>query len=235
MNVSKLRKKDNIIKSVFDQIYDKYDLMNDFMSFGIHRIWKQNLIDWLSPQKNTKLIDVASGTGDIAKLYLKNVSFKGKVFCLDKNNKMLQHGKRNLNNSHNINWKTGRAEKLPFKNNFFDYYTVSFGIRNFSNIDLALKESFRVLKPGGRFICLEFSKVENEILYKLYKTYSKFIPKIGRLITGKSNPYEYLIKSIENFYDQDEFANKIKKAKFKKVKYRNLSGGIAALYSGWKI
>ena len=112
MNVSKLRKKDNIIKSVFDQIYDKYDLMNDFMSFGIHRIWKQNLIDWLSPQKNTKLIDVASGTGDIAKLYLENISFKGQAFCLDKNSNMLRHGKKNLNNLRNINWKTGRAEKI---------------------------------------------------------------------------------------------------------------------------
>ena len=135
----------------------------------------------------------------------------------------------------NIKWYCTSAEKLPFKNNFFDYYTISFGIRNTTNINKVLKEAHRVLKPGGRFLCLEFSKVENEILNKFYKTYSKSIPKIGQFVVGKSEPYEYLVKSIEEFYTQKEFFNEIKKQNFTNVSYRNLSGGIVAIHSGWKI
>ena len=229
------KNKDKLIENVFNSVFDKYDLMNDLMSFGIHRLWKKDLISWLSPQKNTSLIDVASGTGDIANLYLKETSFKGKAFCLDNNLNMLRIGKKKLGNIKNISWFNAAAEKLPFQKNFFDYYTISFGIRNVRNIDKALKEAYRVLKPGGRFICLEFSKIENEPLNKLYKYYSKIIPKIGKIIIGKSKPYEYLINSIKDFYSQEQFLEKIKKYNFKKAKYRNLFGGIASIHSGWKI
>ena len=221
------KNKDKLIENVFNSVFDKYDLMNDLMSFGIHRLWKKDLISWLSPQKNTSLIDVASGTGDIANLYLKETSFKGKAFCLDNNLNMLRIGKKKLGNIKNISWFNAAAEKLPFQKNFFDYYTISFGIRNVKNIDKALKEAYRVLKPGGRFICLEFSKIE--------KYNSKINPKIGKIIIGKSKPYEYLINSIKDFYPQEQFLEKIKKYNFKKTKYRNLSGGIASIHSGWKI
>ena len=134
-----------------------------------------------------------------------------------------------------MNWFCNNAEKLPFKDNSFDYYTISFGIRNVDNINNALKEAYRVLKPGGRFLCLEFSKVKNETLNKFYKNYSKSIPKIGKFIVGKSEPYKYLINSIENFYTQEEFFKKIKTHNFENVSYKNLSGGIVAIHSAWKI
>ena len=188
--------KDKIVTEVFEEVFDKYDLMNDLTSLGIHRLWKKTFINWLNPQKNTKLIDVASGTGDIAKLFLEKISYKGKVFCVDENKGMLEISKKKLIKIKNIKWYCNNAERLPFKNDEFDYYTISFGIRNVRNIDIALKEAFRVLKPGGRFLCLEFSKVENKFLNRFYKIYSKSIPKIGKIIVGKSEPYEYLIKRI---------------------------------------
>ena len=188
--------KDKIVTEVFEEVFDKYDLMNDLTSLGIHRLWKKTFINWLNPQKNTKLIDVASGTGDIAKLFLEKISYKGKVFCVDENKGMLEISKKKLIKIKNIKWYCNNAERLPFKNDEFDYYTISFGIRNIRNIDIALKEAFRVLKPGGRFLCLEFSKVENKFLNRFYKIYSKSIPKIGKIIVGKSEPYEYLIKRI---------------------------------------
>jgi len=226
---------ERLVKRVFQDVFDKYDLMNDLMSLGAHRIWKQNLIHWLNPQKNTTLIDAASGTGDIAKLYLDRINYKGNAYCVDENKEMLNLNKKKLKKNINVKWFCNNAEKLPFKNNFFDYYTISFGIRNINNIDKALKEAYRVLKPGGRFLCLEFSKVKNEILNKFYKTYSKSIPQIGKFILGKSEPYEYLINSIETFYSQDEFFKKIKKQKFTNISYRNLSGGIVAIHSAWKV
>jgi len=209
--------------------------MNDLMSLGIHRLWKKNFIYWLNPQKNTTLIDVASGTGDIAKLYLDKVKYKGSVFCVDENKAMLDLNKKKLEESSNVKWFCNNAEKLPFKNNYFDYYTISFGIRNVNNINNALKEAYRVLKPGGRFLCLEFSKVKNEILNRFYKTYSKTIPQIGKFVVGKSEPYEYLINSIEKFHSQDELFVKIKEQNFTNVSYRNLSGGIVAIHSAWKV
>ena len=209
--------------------------MNDLMSLGIRRLWKKNFIHWLNPQKNTTLIDVASGTGDIAKLYLNKINYKGHVCCLDENKGMLDLNKKRFKKSAKVKWFCSSAEKLPFKNNHFDYYTISFGIRNVSNLNNALKEAYRVLKPGGRFLCLEFSKVENEILNKCYKTYSKLIPQIGKFIVGKSEPYEYLINSIEKFYSQEKFFQQIKKQNFINVSYRNLSGGIVAIHSAWKV
>jgi len=220
---------------IFQDVFSKYDLMNDVMSFGIHRLWKRKFIDMLNPQKNTKLIDVASGTGDIAKLYLEKINYNGSVYCVDENKGMLDLNKKKIKNYSNIKWFCNSAEKLPFKDNFFDYYSVSFGIRNVENINIALKEAYRVLKPGGRFLCLEFSKVQNEILNRFYQTYSKTIPKIGSLIIGKSAPYEYLVDSIDKFYTQDEFLNQIYKNKFENVSFKNLSGGIVAIHSAWKV
>ena len=224
-----------LVTKIFQDVFDKYDLMNDLMSLGVHRLWKKNFINWLNPQENTTLIDVASGTGDIAKLYLDKTNYKGCVYCVDENKGMLDLNKKKLKSNSKVKWFCSNAEKLPFKNNYFDYYTISFGIRNINNINNALKEAYRILKPGGRFLCLEFSKVENEILNKFYKTYSKSIPKIGKFIVGKSEPYEYLINSIEKFYSQKEFFVKIKKQNFASISYRNLSGGIAAIHSAWKV
>jgi demethylmenaquinone methyltransferase / 2-methoxy-6-polyprenyl-1,4-benzoquinol methylase len=229
------KNKERLVTKVFEDVFDKYDLMNDLMSLGVHKFWKKNFIDFLNPQKNTKLIDVASGTGDIAKLYLDKLSGEGIVYCLDENSGMLDKSKKKFYKNNNIKWFCHNAEKLPFKNNFFDYYTISFGIRNVNNIDNALKEAYRVIKPGGRFLCLEFSKVKNEILNKFYKIYSKSIPKVGKLVVGKSEPYEYLVRSIEEFYSQEEFLKKIKENDFINTSYNNLSGGIVAIHSGWKV
>ena len=223
------------VKRVFDDAFDKYDFMNDLMSLGIHRIWKNRLIDWMNPKKNDLLIDVASGTGDIAKSFLKRIQFEGEATCVEPNKLMFNYGKAKLQEYKKIKWYCSTAEKLPFKSEMFDLYSVSFGIRNFSNIDMSLKEARRVLKNGGRILCLEFSKVENEMLNKIYKLYSKSIPHLGKYITGKSEPYEYLVKSIERFYDQEELLEIFKKNGFEKVEYRNLSGGIVAIHSGWKI
>ena len=226
---------ERLVTRVFQDVFDKYDLMNDLMSLGVHRLWKKNFINWLNPQKNTTLIDVASGTGDIAKLYLNKIDYNGSVCCVDENEGMLDINKKKIKKMGNVKWFCNSAEKLPFKNDHFDYYTISFGIRNVGNINNALREAYRVLKPGGRFLCLEFSKVKNKILNKFYKTYSKSIPQIGKFIVGKSEPYEYLINSIEEFHSQEEFFEKIKKQNFINVSYRNLSGGIVAIHSAWKV
>ena len=226
---------ERLVTKVFKDVSDKYDLMNDLMSLGIHRLWKRNFIQFLNPQENTNLIDVASGTGDIAKLYLEKINNKGSVHCVDENKDMLKINKEKNLNTSNIKWFCNNAERLPFKDNFFDYYTISFGIRNIDRIDIALKEAHRVLKPGGRFLCLEFSKVTNDIFNKFCQIYSKSIPKLGKIIIGKSQPYEYLIDSIDRFYNQEDFSYKIKKENFSNVSYKNLSGGIAAIHSAWKI
>mgnify|MGYP006093694363 CR=1 FL=1 len=226
---------ERFVTKVFQDVFDKYDLMNDLMSLGIHRLWKKNFIDWLNPQKNTTLVDVASGTGDIAKLYLEKVENSGSVCCVDENIGMLNLNKKKFKINTNIKWFCDNAENLPFDDNTFDYYTISFGIRNVGNINNALREAYRVLKPGGKFFCLEFSKVENQILSKFYKIYSKSIPHIGKLIIGKSEPYEYLINSIEKFHNQNEFLDKINEQNFVNAKYKNLSGGIVAIHSAWKI
>jgi len=226
---------ERFVTKIFRDVFDKYDLMNDLMSFGVHRLWKKNFINWLNPQKNTILIDVASGTGDVAKLYLDKVDYQGSVYCVDENKGMLDLSKKKLKKNSKVKWFCNDAEELPFKNNYFDYYTISFGIRNINNINVALKEACRILKPGGRFLCLEFSKVENKIFNIFYKTYSKSIPTVGKFIVGKSEPYEYLVSSIEKFYSQEEFVKEIKKQEFTNVSYRNLSGGIATIYSGWKV
>ena len=231
----KLQNTKNLVSEVFDKVHDKYDLMNNLMSLGIHKSWKKQLIYSMKPRPNTKLIDVACGTGDIAKLFLDATNNNSIVQCVDPNKKMISLGKRKLKNYDNISWNIASAEKLPFKNNQFDYYVISFGLRNTKNINKSLSEAFRVLKTGGKFLCLEFSKINNVNLDFFYKNYSKLIPLIGEFVVGDRKPYEYLIKSINEFVDQDELINLMKKNKFNKCEYLNLNGGIVALHIGWKV
>ena len=230
-----LQNKKGNVQSVFNKVYDKYDLMNDFMSIGIHRLWKKDMINWMAPYPKKKLIDIACGTGDLGKLFLESTQYEGKVLFVDPNSKMLKKGKERFKKHKNISWKKGSAEKVPAPNNYFDYYTISFGLRNAKNINKSLKEAYRVLKSGGRFFCLEFSKVQNSQLNMFYKNYSKIIPHIGKIVVGEKEPYEYLIKSIENFINQEELIELMVKNNFTKCSYRNLSGGIVAIHSGWKI
>jgi len=230
-----LQNKKGLVQNVFDQVYDQYDLMNDFMSLGVHRLWKKDLINMMNPSSNQKLIDVACGTGDIAKLFLNNVNKKSYVTCVDPNIGMIKKGKEKLKKFNNLNWVVASAEKLPMDINSFDFYTISFGLRNTKDLNKSLSEAYRVLKPGGRYLCLEFSKIENSGLDFIYKKYSKVIPSIGKLIVGENEPYEYLVKSIENFVNQDELIDLMKKNGFQNCTYRNLSGGIVSIHSGWKI
>ena len=232
---STIQDKAKLVNSVFSEVYDKYDLMNDIMSLGIHRIWKDKFIDWMSPSTNSSLIDVASGTGDIAKLFSSRSKNFSTVTCVEPNEYMLEKGKNNLEKFKNIKWIKSRAETLPVEDNMYDFYSISYGIRNVSDINQTLKEAYRVLKPGGRFMCLEFSKIDNELLNFLYKNYSKAIPTLGRFIVGSPKPYEYLVKSIDAFYNQDQLLELINKNGFTNVEYRNLSNGISAIHSGWKI
>ena len=230
-----LQNKKGLVQNVFDQVYDQYDLMNDFMSLGVHRLWKKDLLNMMNPTSNQKLIDVACGTGDIAKLFLSYVNKKSYVTCVDPNIGMIKKGKEKLKKFNNLNWVVASAEKLPMTTNSFDFYTISFGLRNTKDLNKSLSEAYRVLKPGGRYLCLEFSKIENSGLDFIYKKYSKVIPSIGKLIVGEKEPYEYLVKSIENFVNQDELIDLMKKNGFQNCTYRNLSGGIVSIHSGWKI
>ena len=227
--------KNKLVNSVFSEVHKKYDFMNDMMSLGIHRIWKEKFIDWMNPQPNTKLIDVASGTGDIAKLFFSKTGETGQITCIEPNKLMLQEGEKKLKKYESIKWINASAEKIPVKDNSFDYYSISYGIRNVSDIDITLKEAFRILKPGGRFMCLEFSKIDNEFLNYLYKQYSKTIPFIGKLVVGSDKPYKYLIESIEKFYNQEQLAELIIDNGFSNVEYRNVSNGISTIHSGWKV
>ena len=227
--------KTKLVNSVFSKVSRKYDLMNDIMSFGIHRIWKDKFIDWMSPSQNAKLIDVASGTGDIAKLFSKKGNNIPEITCIEPNNEMFQEGKNNLKDYKNIKWINAKAEFLPVKNNVYDFYSISYGIRNVTDINKSLREAYRVLKPGGRFMCLEFSKIDNEVLNFFYKNYSKTIPIIGKYVVGSSKPYDYLVNSIKEFYDQKQLLELLVKNGFSNVEYRNLSNGVSAIHSGWKI
>ena len=227
--------KTKLVNSVFSKVHKKYDLMNDIMSFGVHRIWKEKFIDWMNPNVNSKLIDVASGTGDIAKIFSKRNNNFSKITCVEPNGEMLEVGKKNLKKLKNINWIKAQAEKLPLKDNIYDYYSISYGIRNVTDINKTLKEAYRVLKPGGRFMCLEFSTIDNEALNFLYKQYSKTIPLIGKYIVGDAQPYEYLVKSIDQFYNQNQLVELMTDSGFMNIEYRNLSNGISAIHSGWKI
>ncbi len=230
-----LQNKKGLVENVFNQVFNKYDLMNDFMSMGVHRYWKKSLINMMNPRDKRKLIDVACGTGDIGKLFLDTTGKEAEITCVDPNKGMVSQGKKKLSNYKNIKWVISPAEKLPIADNSFDYYTISFGLRNTKNLNKALSEAYRVLKPGGRYLCLEFSKIQNANLDFMYKNYSKLLPIIGQFVVGEKEPYEYLIKSIEQFINQDELIELMKKNNFQKCSYRNLSGGIVSIHSGWKI
>ena len=227
--------KTQLVNNVFSSVYKKYDFMNDVMSLGIHRMWKKNMINWMKPDASSNLLDVASGTGDLARIFSEETNNNSKIVCVEPNKDMLAMGKQKLKNYKNIKWKQASAERLPFKDNSFDFYTISYGIRNVTNINNTLKEAQRVLKTGGRFMCLEFSKIDNEILDIFYKQYSKLIPLIGKYIVGDSMPYEYLVSSIEKFYNQEELSKLMEINGFSNVEFRNLSNGISAIHSGWKI
>ena len=230
-----LQNKKGLVENVFNQVFNKYDLMNDFMSMGVHRYWKKSLINMMNPRDKRKLIDVACGTGDVGKLFLDSTNKEAEITCTDPNKEMIGQGKQKLSNYKNIKWVISPAEKLPIADNSFDYYTISFGLRNTKNLNKALSEAYRVLKPGGRYLCLEFSKIQNANLDFIYKNYSKLIPIIGQFVVGEKEPYEYLIKSIEQFINQDELIEFMEKNNFQKCSYRNLSGGIVSIHSGWKI
>ena len=233
------KEKPKLVNKVFDSVAFRYDLMNDLMSAGLHRLWKDNFIDWLAPRKNTHLLDVAGGTGDIAFRFINRTKNQSAVTVIDRNENMLKEGKRRSNAGKvetDLDWVCGDAMKLPFKNEIFDYYTISFGIRNVLDLKKCLSEAYRVLKPGGRIMILEFSKVENQTLSKIYDAFSfNVVPRLGKLIANDAESYQYLIESIRKFPSQEKLANLVTEVGFRQVKYRNLTQGVVAMHSGWKI
>ncbi len=227
--------KQGLVGKIFSAVAHKYDLMNDVMSFGVHRLWKDKLIQQLEPNK--KLLDMASGTGDIAKKYYHKCS-NPDITLSDINLEMLSTGYNRLidkNIFKGLKFICSNAEELPFDDNSFDYYSIAFGIRNVTNVAKALAEANRVLKPGGKFLCLEFSKVDNATIAKYYDFYSmNIIPKLGNLIAGDEDSYRYLVESIRTFPDQKEFVKMMKEAGFIFNQYCNLTFGVASLYIGYK-
>lgn len=230
--------KHRLVKDIFSSVANKYNLMNNLMSCGIHHCWKQELVKEINLKKHFTLLDVAGGTGDVTMRVLGKCTQCEVTIC-DNNLEMIEQGLINTTNKGyvNINWVCGDAEKLPFSSNTYDYYTVAFGMRNFSNIELALKEAYRILKPNGRFICLEFSHIEdNFLLSKLYRLYSDFIiPTLGKMVTGNKEAYQYLVDSIQAFPTQEQFVELISKAGFIGSNFRNLNNGIAAIHTAFKL
>lgn len=226
------------VQGVFNSVASKYDVMNDVMSMGIHRVWKDAMMDWLAPRPGQRLLDVAGGTGDISFRFLKRAGH-GHATVLDLTEPMLIEGRQRAEADQmvdSLNWVVGDAMALPFEDNTFDVYSISFGIRNVTRPQEALNEAFRVLKPGGRLMVLEFSQLPNDGLQKLYDLYSfNVIPRMGKLIANDYDSYQYLVESIRKFPDQETFLGMVRTAGFENAKYRNLSLGIAALHSGWKI
>ena len=226
------------VQGVFGSVASKYDVMNDAMSMGIHRIWKDAMMDWLAPRPNTRLLDVAGGTGDISFRYLNRAGQAHATVC-DLTEPMLVAGRQRAEAAamaDSLDWVVGDAMKLPFADNTFDVYTISFGIRNVTRPQEALNEAFRVLRPGGRLMVLEFSQIPNELMQKVYDLYSfNIIPKMGQVIANDRDSYQYLVESIRKFPDQDTFLGMVQKAGFANAKYRNLTMGIACLHSGWKV
>lgn len=230
--------KAGMVHGVFTRVASKYDVMNDLMSGGMHRLWKNAMMDWLAPRSGQRLLDVAGGTGDVAFRFLKRAP-GAKAVVLDLTESMLVAGRQRAEAERlasDLEWVVGDAMALPFANNSFDVYSISFGIRNVTRITDALAEAYRVLKPGGRLMVLEFSRIPNELAQWVYDKYSfNVIPVIGQVVAGDRESYQYLVESIRKFPDQDAFASMIRAAGFGQVSYRNLSMGIAALHSGWKI
>ena len=227
------------VRDVFQRVASRYDLMNDLMSGGIHRLWKEALLDWLAPRPGMHLLDVAGGTGDIATRFLQRLEGQGRVTLADINPSMLVVGRDRALDAGwlgEIGWLAGDAMQLPFADRSFDAVTIAFGIRNVTRIDQALAEARRVLRPGGRFLCLEFSKVVVPLLGQLYDRYSfNVVPLIGRYVAKDEDSYRYLVESIRRFPDQPAFAALMREAGLEQVRWRNLSGGIAAIHSGWRL
>ena len=232
-----IERKNALVRDVFNSVAPNYDLMNDLMSFGIHRLWKSSLLDWLGPHPKKVLLDVAGGTGDIAARYRSRGG--GKVFVCDINQSMLEAGKEKIekkSGSENIEWICGDAESLPVSDRSVDAYTIAFGLRNVTSIPNALREARRVLRPGGRFLCLEFSKPAIAFINPIYDAYSfKILPEIGDFVANDRNAYKYLVESIRKFPDQIDLEQHINSAGLEKSSYRNLSGGIAAIHSAWRL
>jgi demethylmenaquinone methyltransferase/2-methoxy-6-polyprenyl-1,4-benzoquinol methylase len=230
--------KAGMVHGVFTRVASKYDVMNDLMSGGVHRLWKDAMMDWLAPRPGQRLLDVAGGTGDVAFRFLKRAP-GATATVLDMTEQMLVEGRKRAEADRmadRLDWVVGDAMALPFADASFDVYTISFGIRNVTRIDDALAEAFRVLKPGGRLMVLEFSHIPHPGLQWAYDRYSfNVIPAMGQVVTGDRDSYQYLVESIRKFPDQDKFAEMIRKAGFGQVKVRNLTMGVAALHSGWKI
>ena len=226
--------KAGMVHGVFSRVAPKYDLM----SGGVHRLWKDAMLDWLAPRPGQSLLDVAGGTGDVAFRFLKRAP--GSVATvLDMTEDMLSAGRQRAEAeslSARLNWVVGDALALPFASGSFDAYTISFGIRNVTRIGDALSEAYRVLKPGGRLMVLEFSQIPNDLMQRLYDLYSfNVIPVLGQVVAGDRESYQYLVESIRKFPEQEVFARMIRAAGFGQVSYRNLTMGVAALHSGWKI
>jgi demethylmenaquinone methyltransferase/2-methoxy-6-polyprenyl-1,4-benzoquinol methylase len=226
------------VRGVFSGVASKYDIMNDAMSMGIHRLWKDAMMDWLAPRSGQALLDVAGGTGDIAFRFLKRAG-SGHATVLDLTEPMLTEGRKRAEAAamaDSLDWIVGDAMALPFADNSFDVYTISFGIRNVTRPQDALNEAYRVLGPGGRLMVLEFSQIPNDLMQKVYDLYSfHIIPRMGQVIAGDKDSYQYLVESIRNFPDQQTFLHMVEAAGFGNAKYRNLSMGIACLHSGWKL
>ncbi len=226
------------VRGVFNSVASKYDIMNDVMSVGIHRVWKDAMMDWLAPRPGQRLLDVAGGTGDISFRFLDRAG-TGHATVLDLTEPMLVEGRKRAEAEQmagSLDWVVGDAMALPFEDNTFDVYTISFGIRNVTRPQEALNEAYRVLRPGGRLMVLEFSQIPNDMMQKAYDLYSfNIIPRMGQAIAGDRDSYQYLVESIRKFPDQETFLDMVKAAGFGNAKYRNLSMGIAALHSGWKI
>ncbi len=230
------------VNDVFSKVAEKYDQMNDLMSGGLHRLWKDAMIDWLSPPRGDRtfnVLDVAGGTGDISFRIADEAGRGTQMTVCDINHAMITEGRKRARKrayDKQCRFTVGNAEALPFEDGEFDAYTIAFGIRNVTHIEQALAEAYRVLKPGGRFLCLEFSHCDVALLDRLYDFHSfEVIPRLGQLAAGDADSYSYLVESIRKFPKQDAFASMIEAAGFRRVKYRNLTGGIAAIHSGWRL
>ena len=231
--------KQGLVNGVFSRVARRYDLMNDLMSGGLHRLWKDELVGLLAPPKGSQpftLLDVAGGTGDVASRFLKEAGSGSRAIVCDISQEMIEAGGERGADEDRMRFVRGNAEALPFASQSLDAYSIAFGMRNLTNIEAALAESYRVLKPGGRFACLEFSAVDVPILDALYDAYSfKAIPALGAIVAGDAPSYRYLVESIRRFPDQKSFARLVEAAGFERVRYRNLTGGIAAIHSGWRL
>ena len=236
--------KAGLVQGVFTNVASRYDLMNDLMSGGVHRIWKSAMIDWLAPRPGMRCLDVAGGTGDIAFRILDRVAKADpegatSVSVCDLTEDMLRAGMERADSRRyagQLDWINGDAMALPFEDASFDSYTIAFGIRNVTRVEAALAEAHRVLRPGGRFLCLEFSAVAIPGMAQLYDTYSfNVIPRMGQVVANDRDSYQYLVESIRRFPDQERFLGMIRDAGFGQAKYRNMTGGVAALHSGWKL